>query len=100
MEQGNLVGLVLPIHGEKRKHPVCGVSQGPEGKKDPPRHDTAACTETWSFPVELHDYIFPLGLWGCVCFPLEFSRDMHSSATLRTEGCGSLWLVCLFCNKQ
>lgn len=36
MEQGNMVGLALPIHVEKRKHPVCGVSQGPEGKKDPP----------------------------------------------------------------
>ena len=58
MEQGNVAELVFPIHGEKRKHPICGVSQGPEVRKNPPWHDAVACTVSLSFPRELYDYFF------------------------------------------
>lgn len=68
MEEGNIVGLVLPIDGEKRKHPICRVSQGSEVGKDHPWHDAVACIATLSFPRELYDYFFPFRLWGCSCF--------------------------------
>lgn len=64
---------------------------------------------TEMFPRKLNDcffgllwvvFFFFLWIWRYSCFLWEFSRSLHSSQTLRTEGHGPSWVMCLFCNKR
>lgn len=65
-----MVGLVLPIHREKRKHPLWR----PEVAKDPLWHDAVACSVTLSFSRELHGSFFSFWIVGVFLFPVGIPK--------------------------